>query len=302
MPWKVGQELQLPFIYNVGQATGLILTIIFSATASAWASAEAARTYLALQVIEAILSREQKLSALGGLAAAAAHELGTPLATISVVAKELARDLGDGPQKDDAWLLVAQAQRCRDILKRLTDKPELADALHERMSLLQLVTDVVEPWAGKSDLRVEALVWGPPGAAAPEIWRQPEIAHALTTIVENAFDFARSEILVTARFGDKSIAVEVRDDGPGFAPEILARLGEPYVTSRPGPEQSRTGHTGLGLGFFIAKTLLERTHAQVRFRNGPSGGAIVTARWQRSDIQAEEFENEVGGQQARISA
>jgi two-component system sensor histidine kinase RegB len=108
----------------------------------------------------------------------------------------------------------------------------------------------------------------------------------MTSIVENAFDFARTEILVTARFDDQTVSVEVRDDGPGFAPEVLARLGEPYVTSRPGAEGSRTGHIGMGLGFFIAKTLLERTGAAVEFGNGRRGGAVVAARWQRSRIEA----------------
>jgi two-component system sensor histidine kinase RegB len=108
----------------------------------------------------------------------------------------------------------------------------------------------------------------------------------MTSIVENAFDFAKKEILVTARFDAETVAVEVRDDGPGFSATVLAKLGEPYVTSRPGAEGSRTGHIGMGLGFFIAKTLLERTGAVVEFRNGRRGGAIVAARWPRARIEA----------------
>lgn len=113
--------------------------------------------------------------------------------------------------------------------------------------------------------------------------------HALTSIVENAVDFARSEVIVVARFDARSILIEVRDDGPGFSPEILAKLGEPYVTSRPGAEGSRTGHIGMGLGFFIAKTLLERTGAAVDFRNGRRGGAVVAARWPRAALEAPGF-------------
>src|SRR4029077_15359194 len=125
-----------------------------------------------------------------------------------------------------------------DILKRLAETPEATDQVHERMSLLQFVREVVEPYAGESAVRVEAVVTGPPGAPTPDLWRRPEVLHAMTSIVENAFDFARAEILVTARCDAESIAVEVRDDGPGFAPEVLAKLGEPYVTSRPGAEGS----------------------------------------------------------------
>jgi two-component system sensor histidine kinase RegB len=200
----------------------------------------------------------------------------------------MAREAPEGAMRDDAWLLVAQADRCRDILKRLAETPDAGDAMHERMSLLQFVREVVEPYAQAPAVRVEAVVTGPPGLEAPDLWRRPEVLHAMTSIVENAFDFARAEILVTARFDAETVAVEVRDDGPGFSPEVLAKLGEPYVTSRPGAEGSRTGHIGMGLGFFIAKTLLERTGAVVAFRNGRRGGAIVTARWPRARIEATE--------------
>jgi len=222
------------------------------------------------------------------LAAAAAHELGTPLATISIVAKELAREAPTAAVKEDADLLIAQAERCREILRRLAATPDKAsDAVHERLTLRQLVQEVIEPHAGASkDVRVEAIVTGAKGTASPDIWRLPEIAHAFSTFVENAVDFARSEILVSARFDAETITIEVRDDGPGFAPEILAKLGEPYVTSRPGAEGSRTGHVGMGLGFFISKTLLERTGATVTFHNARPRGAVVSARWTRAELEA----------------
>jgi two-component system sensor histidine kinase RegB len=153
------------------------------------------------------------------------------------------------------------------------------------MSLLQFVQEVIEAHSHQ-DVRVEAVVSGPPAERAPEIWRLPEVLHAMTSFVENAMDFAKSEVLVTARFDSRHVSVEIRDDGPGFAPEVLAKLGEPYVTSRPGAEGSRSGHVGMGLGFFIAKTLLERTGATVDFRNGRRGGAIVSARWPRAAIEA----------------
>jgi hypothetical protein len=118
--------------------------------------------------------------------------------------------------------------------------PEAQDAVHERMSLVQLVQDVIEPHLVHG-IRVEAVVNGPSGETAPDIWRRPEIIHAMTSIVENAVDFARSEVIVIARFDARYIVIEARDDGPGFSPEVLAKLGEPYVTTRPGAEGSRTG-------------------------------------------------------------
>jgi two-component system sensor histidine kinase RegB len=286
LPWSEHMVLELPIVYRLGLAIALVTGIAFTAGYAHQAASEASRMELALNVTETVLAREQRLSALGALAAAAAHELGTPLATIAVVAKEMARETPEGPLHDDAELLIAQAQRCRDILRRLAEMPDASDEVHERMSLLQFVREVVEPYAGQEQVRVEAVVTGAAGIEAPDVWRWPEVLHAMTSLVENAFDFARNEILVTARFDAATVAVEVRDDGPGFSPQVLAKLGEPYVTSRPGAEGSRTGHIGMGLGFFIAKTLLERTGAVVEFKNGRRGGAIVAARWSRSRIEA----------------
>jgi len=202
-----------------------------------------------------------------------------------VVAKELARETPEGPLREDAWLLMDEAQRCRGILKRLTDAPEEAESI-QRISLEEFLDDVVAPYEGDPVVRVEALVSGPPDAVAPDVWRKTEILHALNSIVENAVDFARGEILLSAKFDSRFITIEVQDDGPGFASEVIDRLGDPYVTTRPGAEGSRTGHVGMGLGFFIAKTLLERTDAVVTFRNGRRRGAIVSARWPRAAIEA----------------
>jgi two-component system sensor histidine kinase RegB len=174
----------------------------------------------------------------------------------------------------------------REILRRLTDQPqEATDEVHERMSLLQLVHEVIEPHTSVKGVQVEAIVSGAGGASSPDIWRMPEVLHAMTSFVENAVDFARSEVLITARFDTETIAIEVRDDGPGFAPEILSKLGEPYVTTRAGVAGGRTGHVGMGLGFFIAKTLLERTGAVVAFSNGRPRGAVISARWPRARIE-----------------
>jgi two-component system sensor histidine kinase RegB len=289
LPETSGMNAVIPPGYRLGASVALVAGIALTAGYVRQAAVESARMALALDVTQAVLAREQRLSALGALAAAAAHELGTPLATISIVAKELGRDAPTAAVKDDADLLVGQAERCREILRRLTRKPAAAsDAVHERLSLRQLVQEVIEPHAAASrEVRVEAIVTGASGLKTPDVRRMAEITHAFTTFVENAVDFAKSEVLVSARFDAETISIEVRDDGPGFAPEILAKLGEPYVTSRPGAEGSRTGHIGMGLGFFISKTLLERTGALVTFQNGRPSGAIVAARWPRSMIEAD---------------
>ena len=292
LPPAPAMAASIPLGLRLGAALANIAGIALTAGYVRQAAVESARMALALDVTQAVLAREQRLSALGALAAAAAHELGTPLATISIVAKELSREAPTAQVKDDADLLVSQAERCREILRRLTDAPAAAsDTVHERLSLRQLVQDVIEPHAntGKGavkGIRVEAIVTGAKGVKTPDIRRLPEITHAFIAFVENAVDFAASEILISARFDAETISMEVRDDGPGFSPEVLAKLGEPYVTTRPGAEGSRTGHIGMGLGFFIAKTLLERTGALVTFQNGRPHGAVVSARWPRSKIEA----------------
>jgi two-component system sensor histidine kinase RegB len=287
LPGPDGRTIGVSWDYRLGAAFANIAGLALIAGYVRQAAVEAARMALALDVTQTVLSREQRLSALGALAAAAAHELGTPLATIAIVAKEMAREAPNQAVRDDAELLMAQAQRCREILAQLTKTPDKAtDEVHERLPLRQLVQEVIEPHTGVKDVRVEAIVTGAPGTRAPDIWRLPEIIHALTSFVENAVDFAAAEVLVTARFDAETISIEVRDDGPGFAPEILAKLGEPYVTTRPGAEGSRTGHIGMGLGFFISKTLLERTGAVVTFQNGRPRGAVVSARWPRARIEA----------------
>jgi two-component system sensor histidine kinase RegB len=285
LPWSGAGTLELPWLYRVGCGVALTLGMAVTGGFAFWSASRASRMELALHVTETVLAREQRVSALGALAAAAAHELGTPLTTISVVAKELARDVPEGPLREDAWTLIDEAQRCRGILRRLTDTPEQAETV-ERMSLEQFLDELVAPYEGDPVVRVEALLTGSANAAPPDVWRRPEYFHAMNSIIENAFDFAKTEILITARFDARSLSLEVSDDGPGFASEILDRLGDPYVTSRPDAEGSRTGHVGMGLGFFIAKTLLERTSATVAFRNGRRKGAIVTARWSRSSIEA----------------
>ncbi|HZZ69396.1 MAG TPA: ActS/PrrB/RegB family redox-sensitive histidine kinase [Phenylobacterium sp.] len=287
LPQTPGLAMTIPLSFRVGATLANIAGIALTAGYVRQAAVESARMALALDVTQAVLAREQRLSALGALAAAAAHELGTPLATISIVAKELGREAPTPSVKEDAELLVSQAERCREILRRLTETPDAAsDEVHERLSLRQLVQEVIEPHAGVKGVRVEAIVTGAKGMKTPDVRRMPEVSHAFTSFVENAVDFAASEILVSARFDAETISIEVRDDGPGFSAEVLAKLGEPYVTTRPGAEGSRTGHIGMGLGFFIAKTLLERTGALVTFQNGRPHGAVVSARWPRSKIEA----------------
>ena len=285
LPWTPGRPLDLPDLYEVGVFIATALGVCFTAGYASRASAEAARMEKALHAAEQVLAREQQMSALGGLAAAAAHELGTPLATIQITAKEMLRELDSlDPLREDAELLVSQAARCRDILKTLGQKPDTGDEMHERMSLPQLLSEVAEPYRGAGP-EIETSTWNEDGSEPPILRRPPEVIHALASFVDNAVDFAKSRVELQARYDSKTATVEVRDDGPGFASDVLHKLGQPYISTRPGGEGSRQDHHGMGLGFFIAKTLLERSGAVVTFRNDKRGGAVVSVAWPRKALQ-----------------
>ncbi|MGA7068536.1 MAG: ATP-binding protein, partial [Pseudolabrys sp.] len=214
------------------------------------------------------------------------HELGTPLSTISVIARELERAIAaDAPHGDDVRLLREQAKRCRDILAKLTELSAGGEPF-DRMRLTALIEEVVAP---HRNFGVTIDVITPSDRAAEPVGaRNPAILYGLGNLLENAIDFAHDRVLVDAKWDEASVAVTISDDGPGFAPEILTRIGEPYVTSRR-HHLNDTGEEpkGLGLGFFIAKTLLERSGATLSFENRaiPERGAVVRLHWSRSDFE-----------------
>ena len=257
----------------------------------------------ALAATELVLAREQKLHALDGLAAAAAHELGTPLGTIVLVAKELERDTPPGsPLAEDLALLKSQAQRCREILQTLTRKPTESDPLHASLTIGQLIEEVAAPHrAFLKSIEIDAgpYVGGDADAAnfdqimsEPVGERRPGLIYGVGNLIENAVEFARSRVVITARWNDREVTISIADDGPGIAPEVIETLGEPYVTTRRSSNSKvdEGKATGLGLGFFIAKTLLERSGANVDManRNLPSRGAIVTVTWSRHAFEGTE--------------
>jgi two-component system sensor histidine kinase RegB len=242
-----------------------------------------------------VLAREQKLSALDGLAAAAAHGLGTPLATIAVVAKELLRDVKAGdPHHEDLLLLRAQAERCRTILGELAGMGEQPDFIVSRLPISHLIEEAVAPHRLVA-VPIEVRSTPAPtvaGAARqePVMQRNPGVIYGLGNLVENAIDFATSKVEVKANWSGDAVRIEIADDGPGFPLNVLEQLGEPYVTTRPGHARAAGApheHTGMGLGFFIAKTLLERSGARLDLANrkGLPGGAVVTVTWPRARFE-----------------
>jgi two-component system sensor histidine kinase RegB len=286
LPWDSDDPLQLPPIYLMGVWLCILLAIGFIG-AYAWQITEESRQLSdALAATELVLAREQHLSQLDGLAAAAAHELGTPLSTISVIARELERAIApSAPHGDDVRLLREQAKRCRDILAKLTELSAGGEPF-DRMPLTALIEEVVAP---HRNFGIAITVNTPSDRSAEPVGaRNPAILYGLGNLLENAVDFAANQATLDVNWDDQTVDVTISDDGPGIAPEIVGRIGEPYVTSRHHqPDDTSEESTGLGLGFFIAKTLLERSGATLSFQNrpAPERGAIVRLNWSRSDFE-----------------
>jgi len=290
LPWTPDTPLVLPQIYQAGIWAALLLGLGFVAM-YAWRIAdEARRMSNALEATEMVLAREQRLSALDGLAAAAAHELGTPLGTIALVARELQLEKPTGEQLDeDLALLRSQAERCKEILSRLTHRPDERDALYAQIEIEALIGEIVAPHRDMG-VTFDLSVKGGEESAPVSLVRRPEILYGLGNFVENAADFAQSVVLLVADVSDDLIRITITDDGPGFPVDLIDRLGEPYITTRArGSLGNQFGsHEGMGLGFFIGKTLLERSGASVQIGNRSDGtvGAVVTVEWARKAVEA----------------
>jgi two-component system sensor histidine kinase RegB len=253
---------------------------------------EARQMAAALAATEMVLAREQQLHALDGLAAAAAHELGTPLSTIAVVAKELARGAPqDGTFTEDLVLLQTQAERCREILKKLTRGTQQPDPLLARIAVRELIEEAAAPYRGfGAEIAISAFALDGGEASAggePVGERKPGVVYGLANLVENAVDFAHTRVEIAATWSAREVVVTIADDGPGVSPLVMDALGEPYITTRPAPQAPRStdgAPSGMGLGFFIAKTLLERSGATVTLENrpAPDTGAVVQVVWPRA--------------------
>ena len=275
LPWSPAGSFTLPRYFTIALWVALMTGMVFTSIYAWQVSREGRRMSEALAATEAVLAQEQKLAALGGLAAAAAHELGTPLATMQLVANEMARELD--PHTDmgeDAALLVQQAKRCRDILKQLGARGDKGEMMHDVMRLQSMLEEASEPYFGLGS-QIEIKTYGE--GQEPDLRRQAEILYGLKNYIENAVEFAESRVTLTGAWTREMVSISIEDDGPGFSAAVRARLGEPYVSDR-GDSNKTAG--GLGLGFFIAKTLIERTGGAVNFDNHPrSGGAFITLTW-----------------------
>ena len=291
-----GDVLELPGIFVFGHWIALVIAIVFTSAYSRRITSEVHSMADALSATQMVLAREQKLSDLSGVVAAAAHELGTPLATIKLASTELLSDLEDRPDlAEDAALIRDQADRCRDILRDMGRSGK--DDLHmQRAPLTAVVKEAAEPHLdrGKSVIFSDnPMVIGQ--GRPPTILRKPEVIHGLRNLVQNAVDFAETTVWIETEWSADAISVRIIDDGPGFPPQDLGRIGDPFLRRRSSTvtNHARPAYEGMGLGLFIAKTFLERGGGRLRFANGsdsgwlrglpPAGsGAVVEVVWPRA--------------------
>ncbi len=295
----LGLVLDIPDILLFGNWAAIIIAIVFIGAYSHRISSEVQSMSEALSATHMALAREQKLTDLGGVVAAAAHELGTPLATIKLASSELIEELDDRPElKEDAALIRDQADRCRDILRDMGRAGK--DDLHLRQAPLSTVIhESAEPHIGRG--KKVHFAEGPVqdgDVQQPSILRKPEIIHGLRNLIQNAVDFARANVWVEAEWTSDRITVCIMDDGRGYPSHIIGRIGDPFMRRRRADRSSRPEYEGMGLGLFIAKTLLERSGAELYFANGADPyqnltdqperrGAIVKVVWPRKLIDAQ---------------
>ncbi|GAA3858675.1 sensor histidine kinase RegB [Celeribacter arenosi] len=292
-----GAVLMVPDLFLFGTWVAIVIGVVFLGVFSWKVTSETHIMGEALLATQMALTREQKLTDIGGVVAAAAHELGTPLATIKLTSSELVDDLEDRPElMADAVLIREQADRCRDILRSMGRAGK--DDLHMRIAPLQaVVEEAAEPHLTRGKTVIIDVLGSEAGEDQPYVVRRPEIIHGLRNLVQNAVDFAEATVWIDVMWDAERIRLMIVDDGAGFPPSVFGRIGDPFVRRRRADREAarRPGYEGMGLGLFIAKTLLERTGAEITFANGSGkndvhlhagrrSGAIVELSWPRARI------------------
>ena len=292
-----GQPIFIPDLFLFGNWIAIIIAVVFLGVYSRRIVSEMDAISEALQATQMALAREQKLTDLGGVVAAAAHELGTPLATIKLTSAELAEELEDNDDlREDALLIREQADRCRDILRSMGRAGK--DDLHlRRAPLSALIEEAAEPHLNRGkDIHFDIVADIAHAGAQPTVLRRPEVIHGLRNLIQNAVDFSRNNVWIDSEWTDQTITVRIMDDGRGYPPQFLGRIGEPFIRRRAGrSDPQRPEYEGMGLGLFIAKTLLERSGADLSFANGTDSfktrdgfsertGAFVEVTWPRARL------------------
>jgi two-component system sensor histidine kinase RegB len=266
----------VPNFYKFGLLTSILIGLIFLSYFGIRFSGETKKRSEALNKLQEVIAKEYELESLGGQAAAAAHSLGTPLATISVVAKELKKEIGNNKEiSKDIDLLISQTKRCSEILKQISKKQIEEDSFLSSIRIEDLLEEIINSFKETSSKQIE--LFTDEDQNKINIQRTPEIIYGLRNFIGNAIKFSKSKVQINLKSNDKIIEIKIYDDGPGIPEDIINKIGEPYIKSK---SKELSSNSGLGLGTFLGKTLLERQGAILKFkRNSKLGGAQVTLSW-----------------------
>ena len=273
----------VPDTYLYALPIAIVITLIFLTYFGVRFGLESRKRTEALNKLELILAKEHELESIGLQAAAAAHSLGTPLSTITVIAKELEKEIGKDPKYlKDINLLLSQTKRCSDILKNLSKDQLKEDNFLSNVKIEELLNEIVRSFSEISEKKLS--LSAEKNELNPQIERTLEITYGLRNFIGNAVKYSNTSVDISLESNNKITEVKICDDGPGFSEDILNVLGEPYIRSK---NKIISSKSGLGLGTFIGKTLLERMKANVKFEKSPkTKGAMVIVKWQTKDLLA----------------
>ena len=281
LPGMEEYVLSFPNYYVTGILISLIIGLIFLSYFGIRFAGETKKRSDALNKLQQILAKEYELESLGGQAAAAAHSLGTPLATISVVSKEMRKEVGDDSKlTKDIDLLISQTKRCSEILKKISQKKIISDEFLSSMTFEDLLEEIIKSFQESTEKNMKLNTERDTNKI--DIKRNPELVYGLRNFIGNAVKFARQKVVISIISDNINLNIIIEDDGPGFPEDIIKALGEPYIKSR---SKLYKDNAGLGLGTFLGKTLLERKSAVISFENRSSlNGARVKIKWRINDL------------------
>ena len=276
LPGSAEYILSFPTFYIFGILISIIVGLIFLSYFGIRFAGETKKRSEALNKLQQVIAKEYELESLGGQAAAAAHSLGTPLATITVVAKELRKEINkDSKYSKDLDLLISQTKRCGDILKQISQKEIVEDKFMKAVNFEDLLVEILRSFMETSNKEIKLTSNNDKNKF--DIKRSPEIIYGLRNFIGNAVKFSRNKVEVEIVSNDKDICIKISDDGPGFPDDIIKIVGEPYIRSK---SKKINNKSGLGLGTFLGKTLLERQGAKLKFnKNNKYKGAQVEISW-----------------------
>ena len=267
--------------YTIGILISILIGLIFLSYFGIRFAGETKKRSEALNKLQEVISKEYELESLGGQAAAAAHSLGTPLATISVVAKELKKEIGnDKEYSKDIDLLISQTKRCSEILKKISKKQIEEDNFLSSIKFEDLLQEIIDSFKETTSKNIELIVDNDINKIA--IRRTPEIIYGLRNFIGNAVKFSKNKVKISLISNEKVVEIQISDNGPGIPEDIIKIIGEPYIKSK---SKELSTNSGLGLGTFLGKTLLERKNAKLLFKkNSELGGALVIVSWNTKDF------------------